>query len=854
MGAELGRISGPLLSANLLRDGIDLAFDTDLLYFDVVNGRIGINTDSPTRTLTVSGTTSTPDLISDTSLTVDNFAVLSNRIQHYAGEIYVQPNQTLDPTILITTVETDDLRINTQLIKNFTADDSIEISTNGTGLVNFYTDKINITGNLHATGNITWDGNIIFGNNSNDSVTFNSDITSNIIPNVTNTYDLGTELKQWNTLFANEIVADSLEFNDIVVDGINLTLLTGNTIYVSVNGNNNNLGTHFSNPVRTLKYALSVASPGDEIIIYSGDYEEEFPLTVPQGVSVKGAGIRAVSIRPTTSTNTADAFLLNGETTVSELTVKGFNAPGYAFKLAPNTIVSSRSPYVQYVTVITDGAQAGNGALVDGSVVNTTSREASMLFNAVTMIVPNAIGVSATNGARIEWLNSFTYFADKGIYLTEGTLGFASEATRFGAEMRSIGSAHVYGNYGAVADGEHTLAYLIGHNFGYIGSGTNSFNERGLVIQGNEVVELNDGNIYFDSMDHKGDYRVGDIFYVNQETGVVSFDAQSIDFGAQGNITLEGPNGSVILNKDFVQSGNIRFYDNTISSLSGPVNISSFSSVTTLNTDVNVETDLTITGNFNIDGTVITFGNQLSDIVTIADLLTQTIKPNVTSTYTLGTNTVGDPRIWNSIYLSLLDVDGVTQLDNSTISILTADTNLVLDAAGTGKIIVAETDVDISNNLTVVNGLTVSGISSIKNTLTTDIIQSGNFNQTGNSDITGNLESNNILITDPLSYLQLPGILISSADSITGKISGRSTDTDVSISTAGSGRIYIPSNNVRIDNDLSVGGTLTISGVSELTSVDLEDITLVGEYTLTGNFSTSGLLIQAVSQLLLAAY
>ena len=36
----VGRISGPLLKANLLRNGVDLAFETDLLYLDVNNNRI----------------------------------------------------------------------------------------------------------------------------------------------------------------------------------------------------------------------------------------------------------------------------------------------------------------------------------------------------------------------------------------------------------------------------------------------------------------------------------------------------------------------------------------------------------------------------------------------------------------------------------------------------------------------------------------------------------------------------------------------------------------------------------------------------------------------------------------------
>jgi len=51
----LGRISGSMLYANLERDGNDLAFETDLLYIDVTNQRIGINTNSPQHSLDLNG-------------------------------------------------------------------------------------------------------------------------------------------------------------------------------------------------------------------------------------------------------------------------------------------------------------------------------------------------------------------------------------------------------------------------------------------------------------------------------------------------------------------------------------------------------------------------------------------------------------------------------------------------------------------------------------------------------------------------------------------------------------------------------------------------------------------------------
>jgi len=52
----IGRISGQMLKANLLRSGTDLAFETNLLVLDVTNSQIGIGTATPSRQLHISGT------------------------------------------------------------------------------------------------------------------------------------------------------------------------------------------------------------------------------------------------------------------------------------------------------------------------------------------------------------------------------------------------------------------------------------------------------------------------------------------------------------------------------------------------------------------------------------------------------------------------------------------------------------------------------------------------------------------------------------------------------------------------------------------------------------------------------
>lgn len=1096
MGAELGRISGPLLSANLLRNGVDLAFENDLLYLKVSpsvsntnpddgdlnpqsgGNAIGINTDAPWHPLTVNGTFKSLNLIATSQADIANTTFVTNKIQNAINSIYLQPDQSSDPIITSTKFATANLEISNQLIKNIVTDSDIDLSPTGKTIFNTY--KVNVNGNLHATGDITWDGNITFGTDDLDSVAFKAEVKSNIIPDTNDQYDLGSLSKNWNTLYVQDVNAGVSTNNSVTVNNINLISTVGKTIFVSTNGSDTAAGLHEHNPVRTVKKALQLASSGDEVVIYPGTYEEQFPLTVPQGVAVRGSNIRAVTVVPTVATNNKDAFLLNGETTVSNLTVKDYfydsvNNTGYAFRLANNFNCTTRSPYIQNVTVITteniDSAGsvtvgpattlfsftsdsvnlskdfysqalvdslvgqiavidrypspplyytvvsivtdssnsnewrmtvdapfntagqlrpisfypdvgltqivtndiwdttgnsigekwvawykynlpgsfattvqpgwtinvagqiyvvdyiiedpvntnmwriyvttslvagvgipifsspiislAGYGALVDGGVANSSSREATILFFSATMIIPGADGITVTNGGRCEWLNSFTYYANRGIHLTQGTLGFASLGVRYGAEMRSINSANVYGTYGAVADGADTLGYLIGHNFGYIGSGTDSTNDRSLVIQANEIVELNNGHLYYDSMDHKGDYRVGNIFYVNQEAGTVTFDAQSIDFGSAGNITLESPTSTTIIDKTQVATGNIRIYDNNIDSTIGPVNLLAFSGNTYLNTDVDVTGSVYITGDNVVHGTVY-LGNQPFDLITITPDLTQNILPKTTNTFNLGQSGV-TPKVWDTAFISQLVVDGTISINSNTITALTTDTDLVIDAIGSGKVKVQSTDVEITNDLTVDTTSTLNavnvGLLGDPYTLTHygNVNQTGNVDRVGNTNITGYLKLNGAYI-DQFQDIQISGNTVTTTltnsnleldangtgiidlnDNVTIEnnldvlgtsyltsvvgidvltankfdtsdisiedniITTKTTDTDLVLSADGIGIISIPNKNVDVTYNLSTDGIFTVNGDSSVKYVDL-----TGNITQTGNIDQTG--------------
>ena len=237
----IGRISGPLLKQNLIRDGVNLAFETDLLYLDVNNNRIGVRTASPQYDLDVNGTTRSTNLQVDTQIDVAEFSIYNNTIQSSNGVINFQAAAG-EATVYHSRLLVDDFQLQGNVISTEVSNSPIEIRPNGTGNIQLQantniTGNLNVTGDVRATGSITIGGNITIGDESTDNIVIYASIQSDLIPETDNLFDIGDPTHRWNDIYVNNfyttaINIPTLDVGNLIFRDNEITSTTGQDINI----------------------------------------------------------------------------------------------------------------------------------------------------------------------------------------------------------------------------------------------------------------------------------------------------------------------------------------------------------------------------------------------------------------------------------------------------------------------------------------------------------------------------------------------------------------------------------------------------------------------------------------------
>jgi hypothetical protein len=219
--ASLGRISGKALEANLLRNGIDLAVNGDLLYLKVspiiigseedgedgdpnydstlpaaLSGTgIGINRDMPIYDLDINNTFKSKFVNVTNLATIDNITINANGvIGSTTGPIIIQTTDTGAITefgkMLSDYLEFDDNQVRSISNQN------IRLDPNGLGITKINSNAqisldLQVNGNIDVNGNLSTSGTIRLGDQSGDTITIRPQLDQDLMPNADLAYDIG---------------------------------------------------------------------------------------------------------------------------------------------------------------------------------------------------------------------------------------------------------------------------------------------------------------------------------------------------------------------------------------------------------------------------------------------------------------------------------------------------------------------------------------------------------------------------------------------------------------------------------------------------------------------------------------
>ena len=206
---------------------------------------------------------------------------------------------------------------------------------------------LGVTGATTLSANLTVNGNTTLGNATSDTLTVTSRVNSHFVPSADVTYDLGTSALQWNTVYAQNIAADSTTFGDIQI------------------------GTSGTNEIDT--------SSGNLILDSAGGTTQ-----VDDDLSVTGASTLTGDVGMTANATVGGTLGVTGNTTLSTVTASGnatFNSDVIVSGLTPTRVVyvGASDQLVDSANMTFDGTTLTTTAInvdnitIDGSSISSTA-------------------------------------------------------------------------------------------------------------------------------------------------------------------------------------------------------------------------------------------------------------------------------------------------------------------------------------------------------------------------------------------------------------------------------------------------------------------------------------------------
>ena len=320
MSVQQGRIGGPLLADNLLRNGANLAFEHKVLFLDVVNKRIGFNNAAPVNDLYTPTAIDSVNLIVDTTADIGNFVVSGSTIQHVlSNPITISPSQNINPSISTPGLSTANLYLYGNNFSNTVTNNSVNFtpsSSSGQALTAVSSSDVTAiigqtltlvqTGGSNgsvrfSSGGIGVTGTVVVGGSGySNGTAYVIDVSSNVYSLVITTgFVIGNiNLANDNKNVQVNVNASLHATGNITFDGsIQLGTSSSNTITLVAEVNSNIVPVGIVN--QTVQNIISQNSPlfiglDDESLLYTGtSYEWDLGSGALQWLNVYATTLTA---------------------------------------------------------------------------------------------------------------------------------------------------------------------------------------------------------------------------------------------------------------------------------------------------------------------------------------------------------------------------------------------------------------------------------------------------------------------------------------------------------------------------------------------------------------------------------
>jgi len=265
---------------------------------------------------------------------------------------------------------------------------------NATGY-NITASNLALLGSASIDGDITIGGNLTVGNADVDVVKFLAEVSSSILPDVNNAFDLGSNPKSWRNLYvsgtayidtvqaANINLDDITVLNDLTVQG-NTTLGNGLTDTVEITGSITATGsTNLTGPV-TVVGAVSATSvsgsfsgSGAQVFDIPNSGLQNSSLTVTAGSGLSGGGLVSLGGTTTVTLDTASAHFITGSTKAMDLR---------------GVFSSSIQTDVRQTTGIATIATTGSNTFTGIQTISNTTNSTNYLDGA--LVVAGGVGIA----------------------------------------------------------------------------------------------------------------------------------------------------------------------------------------------------------------------------------------------------------------------------------------------------------------------------------------------------------------------------------------------------------------------------------------------------------------------------